>query len=99
MYDKLSELANDELRAALRALDLSSLPQKKGGLSLVGLRNDHLGKERLLLPELPADMVVPHRYEGDWRKPLPELSPEPTRCEAIGDDPVLTRYARCAIYA
>lgn len=99
-YDKLSELINDDLRAALRAIDFSSLPREKNGQKLVGLSNDHFSSSELILPELPAKAVIPHKYEGCWRQPIPGLSAEPTRTSPISDDPVLVRFGNCAaIYA
>lgn len=97
-YDKLSDLLSGDLRTALRQLDFAKLSRSKDGLTLCQLRNDHRSSGELLLPELPSDALIPYRYEGQWERPLPELSPEPMRTLPIGDAPILARFAMCAIY-
>lgn len=98
---RLVDLVGAELSEALaRALAAGRPPAHRAGLTLVCLLNSHLGANRLLCDHLPADARIPHRYEGEYSRPPPELAPEPRRCEPVWTEPVvLEQFGRCvAVY-
>ncbi len=95
----LIQLLSDGLRDALREAMAANLPTRRDGLKIMGLANRHISEDNLLLPELPPDAWIPRRYEGDWRRPLPGLAPEPTRfAPLLPDSPILAQIVHCGIY-
>lgn len=94
---RIVDLVGEELSEALgHALADGRPPAHRDGLNLVCLLNSHLGANRLLCDHLPADAMIPHSYEGEYSRPLPELAPEPRRREPVWTEPVvLEQFGSC----
>ncbi len=108
-YDILSELIGPQLSQALAAELLpkhsgdqimpARLVKPHGYLKLISLSNKHFGENRLLCDEIPADELIPHRYEGCWM--TIDGVRTPTAFDAVWHDGgILERFGNCfAVYA